>query len=81
MESLLAGEMSSRGEDAAVQVRATGTDCLFVPADVSRADDCHRLIETSLRHFGTVNSLVNSAALTDRGTPARYHSRVVGPAF
>jgi NAD(P)-dependent dehydrogenase (short-subunit alcohol dehydrogenase family) len=65
---VISGRNVERGEDAAVQVRATGTDCLFVPADVSRADDCHRLIETSLKHFGTVNSLVNSAALTDRGT-------------
>ena len=65
---VISGRNVERGEDAAVQVRATGTDCLFVPADVSRADDCHRLIETSLRYFGTVNSLVNSAALTDRGT-------------
>ena len=37
-------------------------------ADISRAGDCRRLIETALKHFGGINGLVNSAATSDRGT-------------
>jgi NAD(P)-dependent dehydrogenase (short-subunit alcohol dehydrogenase family) len=39
-----------------------------VKADVSIPDDCFRLVNSALEHFGSVNGLVNSAAATDRGT-------------
>ena len=45
------------------KLRSIGTDCLFVKADVSIANDCYRLVETALKHFGNVNGLVNSAGL------------------
>jgi NAD(P)-dependent dehydrogenase (short-subunit alcohol dehydrogenase family) len=35
---------------------------------MSVPEDCFRLVEASLEHFGTLNGLVNSAAATDRGT-------------
>ncbi len=65
---ILSGRNADKGESAAASVRSLGTDCLFVKADVSIADDCHRLIDTALERFGSVNGLVNSAAAPDRGT-------------
>jgi NAD(P)-dependent dehydrogenase (short-subunit alcohol dehydrogenase family) len=67
MGSRSAAEMPT-GENAAASIRSLGTDCLFVRADVSIADDCYRLLGTALKHFGSVNGLVNSAATSDRGT-------------
>jgi NAD(P)-dependent dehydrogenase (short-subunit alcohol dehydrogenase family) len=64
----ISGRNSEKGQDAAESVRALGTDCLFVQTDVSIADDCSRLVNATLQHFGSVNGLVNSAAATDRGT-------------
>jgi NAD(P)-dependent dehydrogenase (short-subunit alcohol dehydrogenase family) len=49
-------------------VRALGTECTFVPADMANADDCVRLMATAITGLGSVNALVNSAATTDRGT-------------
>jgi len=65
---VISGRNADRGESAAKSMRTRGTECLFVKADVSIPDDCHRLIDTAIKHFGRVNALVNSAAATDRGT-------------
>jgi NAD(P)-dependent dehydrogenase (short-subunit alcohol dehydrogenase family) len=65
---VISGRNSEKGEAAAENVRSAGAECLFVKADVSRADDCHRLVETALKHFGSVSGLVNCAAMADRGT-------------
>ena len=65
---LLSGRNADKGESAAASIRSLGTNCVFVKADVSAPEDCFRLVETSLKHFGTVNGLVNSAAAADRGT-------------
>jgi NAD(P)-dependent dehydrogenase (short-subunit alcohol dehydrogenase family) len=64
----ISGRNSEKGQSAAESVCALGTDCLFVKADVSIADDCFRFVNAALDRFGSVNGLVNSAAATDRGT-------------
>src|SRR5690348_17059632 len=64
----ISGRNTDKGENAAASIRSLGTDCLFVKADVSIADDCYRILGTALEHFGSVNGLVNSAASSDRGT-------------
>ena len=74
----ISGRNSDKGQSAAESVRTLGTDCLFVKADVSIADDCYRLLATALEHFGSVNGLVNSAATSDRGTLLDYDQNVVG---
>jgi NAD(P)-dependent dehydrogenase (short-subunit alcohol dehydrogenase family) len=65
---VISGRNSDKGEIAAENVRSTGADCLFVKADVSIADDCYRLLDTALKHFGNVSGLVNSAGSAERGT-------------
>jgi NAD(P)-dependent dehydrogenase (short-subunit alcohol dehydrogenase family) len=65
---VISGRNADRGEQAAEEVRALGTECRFVIADVSKPEDCSRLIDAALKYFGWVNGLVNSAAATDRGT-------------
>lgn len=65
---VIAGRDKVKGEAAAAEVRGLGPECLFVSADISKADDCYRVIDTAIEKFGTVNGLVNAAALTSRGT-------------
>jgi NAD(P)-dependent dehydrogenase (short-subunit alcohol dehydrogenase family) len=64
---VISGRNPEKGASAAKEVAALGTECLFVPADVSVLDDCHRLMDSALKKFSTVNGLVNSAAATGRG--------------
>jgi 3-oxoacyl-[acyl-carrier protein] reductase len=48
--------------------QATGADVFPVVADVSRSDDCQRLVESAQEHFGAVDILVTNAG----GPPAGY---------
>jgi NAD(P)-dependent dehydrogenase (short-subunit alcohol dehydrogenase family) len=65
---VISGRRAQVGERAAAEVRALGTDCHYVQADVGNAEDCMRLMDEALAQLGTVNALVNSAATTERGT-------------
>jgi NAD(P)-dependent dehydrogenase (short-subunit alcohol dehydrogenase family) len=65
---VLSGRSVEKGEKAAANIQSGGTDCIFVKADVSSAEDCAKLVAKTLERFGSVNSLVNAAALPDRGT-------------
>jgi NAD(P)-dependent dehydrogenase (short-subunit alcohol dehydrogenase family) len=65
---VISGRRAAIGEAAAAKVRALGTTCHFVQADVGVAEDCQRLMDRSFALLGSVNALLNSAATTDRGT-------------
>jgi NAD(P)-dependent dehydrogenase (short-subunit alcohol dehydrogenase family) len=65
---VISGRRESLGESAAAEVRALGTECHYVRADVAVAADCQRLMDEAFARLGTVNALLNSAATTDRGT-------------
>lgn len=65
---VISGRDADKGNAAAQKLKAMGTEALFVQAELSKAEDCRRLIATALDRFGSVNALVNSAAETSRGT-------------
>jgi NAD(P)-dependent dehydrogenase (short-subunit alcohol dehydrogenase family) len=65
---IISGRNAEKGEGAAENLRSIGTDCLFLKADVSTANDCYRLVDTALKRLGNVNGLENSAGIGDRGT-------------
>ena len=65
---VISGRNAEKGEDAAASACTLGTDCLFLKADISNPADCYRSVDKAIEHFGSVNGLVNSAGITDRGT-------------
>jgi NAD(P)-dependent dehydrogenase (short-subunit alcohol dehydrogenase family) len=65
---VISGRNAEKGNAAAQKLKAMGTEALFVQAELSKSEDCTRLIATALEKFGSVNALVNSAAETSRGT-------------
>jgi NAD(P)-dependent dehydrogenase (short-subunit alcohol dehydrogenase family) len=63
------GRSREKGEAVAAEIRKThGTDVVFVPADLARVEDCEAVIAAADKAFGRVDTLVNAAAITDRGT-------------
>jgi len=54
---VIAARRAERLEEAARECRALGAECVVVPVDVSRREECLRLIEAA----GTVDVLVNNA--------------------
>jgi NAD(P)-dependent dehydrogenase (short-subunit alcohol dehydrogenase family) len=65
---VISGRRPALGAAAAAEVRALGTECHYVQADVGNADDCMRLMAEAIALLGQVNALCNSAATTDRGS-------------
>lgn len=64
---VLAGRNPQRGESAAAEVAALGTSCHYVQADMARPEDCVKVVDAAVKHFGRLNALVNSAATSARG--------------
>ena len=66
---VICGRGVVKGEAQAAMIRqATATDVLYMPADLERVEDCRAVIAAADRQFGRIDSLVNVAAITDRGT-------------
>ncbi|HEY2674587.1 MAG TPA: SDR family oxidoreductase [Rugosimonospora sp.] len=60
---VVAARRAERLQATAQAVKATGRECLAVPADVSDPDACQELVDTAMAHFGHVDVLVNNAGV------------------
>ena len=65
---LLVGRDQHKGEAAAASLRTDDCRVEFLAADLAEADSCDRAVAAVDAAFGTCHSLVNCAAITDRGT-------------
>jgi len=65
---------SSRAPEATEElVKKTGAECIGLAGDVGSAEVCARLVEETVKRFGTIDILVNNAG-TIRRSPAIEHS-------
>lgn len=58
--------IAARGEQGLAEAREfikleTGTDVLTISADVSKEDECKRLVEETVAHYGKLNIVINNA--------------------
>jgi NAD(P)-dependent dehydrogenase (short-subunit alcohol dehydrogenase family) len=60
VDVVLSSRRVERLEDVATAVRATGREPLTVPADLSVADDCRRVVDQTIAHFGRLDHLVQN---------------------
>lgn len=67
-EIILAGRTAETGARAQAEITALGATCHYIQTDISDATQAKRLIETAITHFDGLNSLVNAAATTSRGS-------------
>src|SRR5690349_11432735 len=65
---VLAGRNTARGEAVAAELRATGTDAVFVRADLCDVSQARAAVAATLERHGRIDSLVNAAGMTARGT-------------
>jgi NAD(P)-dependent dehydrogenase (short-subunit alcohol dehydrogenase family) len=65
---VLCGRKVENGEKLAAELTAKHCQSVFVAADLSRLADCRAVIAAADRAFGRVDTLVNAAGVTDRGT-------------
>ncbi|HEV2359148.1 MAG TPA: glucose 1-dehydrogenase [bacterium] len=62
---VVVNDVSAAAEEVAETLVAGGRSAVAVAGDVSIPTQVDRLVETTLRHFGTIDVLVNNASLTD----------------
>jgi len=57
---------SSADEAKAVadEIKALGSDAIFVQGDVSEADQARNLVKQVIAHYGTIDILINNAGIT-----------------
>jgi NAD(P)-dependent dehydrogenase (short-subunit alcohol dehydrogenase family) len=64
------GRRHEPGEALAAELTAAGGDARFIPADVADVTQAQASVAAAIAAFGRVDSLVNAAGLTSRGTLA-----------
>lgn len=65
---VICGRNAERGAAVAADISAKGCKTIFVRAELADLDQCRTVIATADETFGRVDTLVNAAAITDRGT-------------
>ncbi len=64
----ICGSNEKKGKKVKEEVELLGTTCIYVQADLENLKDCKKIISETDKKFGTINSMINSAAYTGRGT-------------
>jgi NAD(P)-dependent dehydrogenase (short-subunit alcohol dehydrogenase family) len=65
---MVSGRRSEPGEKLAGELRDAGGEAHFVPADVTDVASAQASVAATIERFGRIDSLVNAAGLTTRGT-------------
>jgi NAD(P)-dependent dehydrogenase (short-subunit alcohol dehydrogenase family) len=58
----------SAGQAVAAEIKNNGGRAIFEPGDITRATDCHRIIERTVREFGGLHVLFNNAGIIRRAS-------------
>ncbi len=64
----ICGRNEEKGNKIKEEIIKIGTECIYIKADLENLEDCRKIVSETDKKFGTVNSLINSAAFTERGT-------------
>nr|WP_037073694.1 SDR family oxidoreductase [Rhizobium sp. PDO1-076] len=65
----ICGRSADKGQAKAAEITERyGVPVVFIEADLGRVEDCRKVIAAAHARFGTIDALVNVAAITDRGT-------------
>ena len=63
---VLAARRKEKLQELQSQLEEAGTQCLSVETDVSREEDCQRLVAQTLERFGQIDILINNAGISMR---------------
>ena len=64
----ICGRQENKGIQIKKEIEELGSKCLYVKADLSKVEDCKKIVKLTDEKFGTIHSLVNVAGYTERGT-------------
>ena len=64
----ICGRNEKQGLEIKSEIESIGSKCIFVKADLNEEEDCLRIVNKTDSAFGKINSLINVAGFTERGT-------------
>ena len=64
----ICGRKEKEGLEIKEEIESIGSKCLFVKADLFEEKDCRNIIKLTDENFGKIDSLINVAGFTERGT-------------
>ncbi|HEY2893548.1 MAG TPA: SDR family oxidoreductase [Pirellulales bacterium] len=65
---VICGRNNDNGRRLATELSGQGCRTSFVAADLTRVEDCQRVIDAARKEFNRIDYLVNCAATSERGT-------------
>lgn len=60
---VITGRNVDRGQQAVQSIKEHGTEAIFIPCDVRKAEDCQEVVDQTIREFGRVDILINNAGI------------------
>ncbi|MDR2037756.1 MAG: glucose 1-dehydrogenase [Bacteroidales bacterium] len=57
------------GEETVANIKKSGGEALFVKADVSKPEDCEKLVKEAVKNFGKLNLAFNNAGIGGASAP------------
>jgi NAD(P)-dependent dehydrogenase (short-subunit alcohol dehydrogenase family) len=66
---VIAGRRDAENSKVVAEITAQGGEVVAVQADVSRKEDCKRVVEETVNQYGRIDVLVNNAGIADRHMP------------
>jgi NAD(P)-dependent dehydrogenase (short-subunit alcohol dehydrogenase family) len=63
----ITGRRHELGEAVVAQINRSGGEAIFIPADVTRAEDCRRSIDEVIAAFARIDILFNNAGIVTQG--------------
>ena len=64
----ICGRNEEQGLEIKSEIESIGSKCIFVKADLNEAEECQNIVKKTDKTFGKINSLINVAGFTERGT-------------
>jgi len=65
---VITGRNAANGARVAADLKKLGARAIYVPADLAKLEDARGLVAACEEEFGRIDTLVNCAAITDRGS-------------
>ncbi len=65
---IICGRNKEQGIKLSKEYTELGCKTIYVESDLNKIDDCNKIIDIANKSFGTIDILVNSAGITERGT-------------
>ena len=64
----ICGRQEKKGLKVKKEIEDLGSKCIYIKADLGNVEDCRKIVSETDKEFGTINTLINAAGYTQRGT-------------